>query len=74
MMGCFVLMQGTSRTYDPDKRERGLQQWCTESHDVVEARVTKKPRGPQPDGVLWMGPRGVSKIIKQVMVLKDRDL
>ena len=52
---CFVLMQGTSRTYDPDKGERGLQQWSTDDHDIIEAKVAKKTRGPQPDGVLRYG-------------------
>ena len=34
--GCFVGMQGTSATYDPDKSELQLQLWHTDHHDIWE--------------------------------------
>ena len=52
---CFVLLQGTSRTFDSSKGERSLSQWQTDDHDIVEARVAKKAKGPQPDGGAFHG-------------------
>ena len=46
----YVLLQGTSRTFDLTKGERSLSQRQTDDHDVIEARVAKKTKGPQPGG------------------------
>ena len=73
---CFVLLQGTSRTFDQTKGERSLSQWQTDDHDIVEAKVAKKlkARGPQPEGVLFMGPKGVMKLCRKIMVPNDPEL
>ena len=52
----------------------GVHLGGTGLHDCIEAKVAKKPRGPHFDGVLWMGPKGAAKIVKQVMTPKDPEL
>ena len=72
--GCFVLVQGTQQTYDPSKGERGLQHRNTRYHDVYEARVRKKGKGCQPEGVSILGPKGSNKIVRKVFTPRDREL
>ena len=71
---CFALIQGTQRTYDPGRGEKGLQSYSTSFHDVYDSRVRKKGKGGQPEGVMILGPKGSSKIVKKVMLPRDKDL
>ena len=71
---CFGLIQGTQLTYDPAKGERGLQQCTTTYHDVYESRTRRRGKGCHPEGVMILGPRGSSKIVKKVMTPRGKDL
>ena len=71
---CFGLFQGTQRTYDPVKGEKGLQQTSTPYHDVYESRVRKRGKGCHPEGVMIAGPKGSNKIVKKVFTPRDQDL
>ena len=72
---CFVLLQGTQRTYDLSRGEKALQQWTTGEHDVIEFKVIRKAQGGhRPEGVLMLFPRGVRHTLKKLMVPQDKAL
>ena len=70
----FVSMQGTMRTYDAAKRERSLQQLRVGTHDIWEARVSKKKLGAQPEGVMVMAPKGMSSLAKGAYAPSEKGL
>ena len=65
---CFALLQGTQRTYEPCKGERSIQKWNTDTHDIIEHRARKRGKHSQPEGVLVMAPRGMTGIVKQILI------
>ena len=73
--GEYVALQGTQGTYRPECGERALQQWSSDTHDVIEFKVQKKKKkGYSPEGVAVWAPKGMQRLVKRVMVPSAKEL
>ena len=58
--GEYVALQGTQGTYRPEFGERALQQWSSDTHDIVESEFRRRGRGTHLKGLLSGHPRACS--------------